>query len=395
MNTSVNPPAGTRPDAVVGETHSQTEVEQTSRPLRIVHSEAAVSFGGQEHRIFKEMRAMRKRGHHMELICRPEAQLVGRMRDEGFVVHTVPMGGIPNFVKGVATIRRILAQGRFDVLNTHSRKDTLIAALAGRLAGTPLIVRTRHLAIPIGSLLSYTWLPHKVVTVSDHVRQMVLDKGVSSGKVATIYSPVEPPPPIAHSTLREELKLSEQAVVVICVAVMREKKGHVFLIDSMKPLFDNYPDLHLVLVGAGSPTFEKVQQHVAASGLQQRVHLLGYRKDVPNLLAGADIFALATEQEASGTVYVEAQMSGLPVVGTDVGGVSEMMQDGRTGILVPLHDATALTQALDSLIRQPELREQMSRAAHKWLYDEGVFTPEMLAINTEAVYCKWLDDITI
>lgn len=388
MNTSATSPV-TREEP---QATPEAAVEQTARPLRIVHSEAAVSFGGQEHRIFKEMRAMRKRGHHMELICRPEAQLVARMRDEGFVVHTVTMGGIINFVKGVAAIRRILKQGRFDVLNTHSRKDTLIAALAGRLAGTPLIVRTRHLAIPIGSLLSYTWLPHKVATVSNHVRQMVLDKGVAPEKVATIYSPVEPPAPVAQSTLRTELGLSSSAIVVICVAVMREKKGHLFLIDSMKALFERYPDLHLVLVGAGSPTFEKVQKHIADSDLQQRVHLMGYRKDVPNLLAGSDIFALATEQEASGTVYVEAQMSGLPVVGTDVGGVSEMLRDGETGILVPLHDAAALTQALERLIQNPSLRTQMSQAAHKWLYDEAVFSPEMLAINTEAAYCKWLDE---
>ncbi len=390
MNTTLN--SSLNPHETKAVSNDSADVEKTSRPLRIVHSEAAVSFGGQEHRIFKEMRAMRKRGHHMELISRPEAQLVARMRDEGFVVHTVPMGGIPNFVKGVAAIRRILLQGRFDVLNTHSRKDTLIAALAGRLAGTPLIVRTRHLAIPIGSLLSYTWLPHKVATVSNHVRQMVLDKGVSPDKVATIYSPVEPPPPVAQSTLREELGLADSAIVVICVAVMREKKGHIFLIDSMKPLFERYPDLHLVLVGAGSPTFEKVQQHIATTHLEDRVHMMGYRKDVPNLLAGSDIFALATEQEASGTVYVEAQMSGLPVVGTDVGGVSEMLRNGETGTLVPLHDATALTQALDDLIRDPAKRRQMSEAAHKWLFDEAVFSPEMLAINTEAVYCKWLDE---
>ncbi len=390
MNTTLNP--SLNPQEAEAVSNDSADVEKTSRPLRIVHSEAAVSFGGQEHRIFKEMRAMRKRGHHMELICRPEAQLVARMRDEGFVVHTVPMGGIPNFVKGVAAIRRILVQGRFDVLNTHSRKDTLIAALAGRLAGTPLIVRTRHLAIPIGSLLSYTWLPHKVATVSNHVRQMVLDKGVSPDKVATIYSPVESPPPVAHSTLREELGLADSAVVVICVAVMREKKGHIFLIDSMKALFERYPDLHLVLVGAGSPTFEKVQQHIAVNHLENRVHMMGYRKDVPNLLAGSDIFALATEQEASGTVYVEAQMSGLPVVGTDVGGVSEMLRNGETGTLVPLHDAGALTQALDDLIRDPAKRRQMSEAAHQWLFDEAVFSPEKLAINTEAVYCKWLDE---
>ncbi len=158
---------------------------------------------------------------------------------------------------------------------------------------------------------------------------------------------------MAHSTLRDELGLSDSAIVVICVAVMREKKGHVFLINSMKPLFERYSDLHLVLVGAGSPTFEKVHKHIADSGLQARVHLMGYRKDVPNLLAGSDIFALATEQEASGTVYVEAQMSGLPVVGTNVGGVAEMLKDGETGILVPLHDAAALTLALDKLIQDP------------------------------------------
>src|SRR3546814_19065585 len=93
------------------------------KPLRIIHSEAAVSFGGQEHRIFKEMLAMRERGHHLELVCQPQAQLVGRLRGEGFTVHTVPMKGNINFVKGVGKIRTILREGKFDVLNTHSRTE--------------------------------------------------------------------------------------------------------------------------------------------------------------------------------------------------------------------------------------------------------------------------------
>lgn len=101
----------------------------TDQPLRILHSEAAVSFGGQEHRILKEMLAMRERGHHIELACRPEAQLVERMRALGFTVHTVPMGGLGNFVRGVLKFRKILKQGRFDVLNTHSRKDTADSGL--------------------------------------------------------------------------------------------------------------------------------------------------------------------------------------------------------------------------------------------------------------------------
>jgi glycosyltransferase involved in cell wall biosynthesis len=360
------------------------------RSLRIVHSEAATSFGGQEGRIFKEMTAMRARGHHMEAICQPKALLAERLSDAGFTVHTLEMDGVANYLKGIATIRGILREGRFDVLNTHSRRDTVIAAPAARLAGTPLIVRTRHLSNKVGSLWSYTRLPHRVTTVSDHVRQHLIDRGVPAEKVATVYSPIVLPPPVERSTLREELGLADDDIVVGCVAVMRATKGHKDLIDAIAPLMASRPKLHLVFVGGGSPVFEQTQAFVVELGLQDRIHLMGMRRDVPNLLAGFDLFALATQQEASGTVYVEAQASGLPVIGTDVGGVSEMFRDGETGILVPPRDARALTGALQRLIDDAGLRRSMGEAGRKMVWEEGVFSPARLAETTEAVYAKWL-----
>lgn len=360
------------------------------QPLRILHAEAAVAFGGQEHRIFKEMHAMRARGHHIEAVCQPHAQLVSRLRDAGFTVHTVPMGGFVKYLKGVCAVRRILREGNYDVVNTHSRIDTLIAGTAGRLAGTPLIVRTRHLASKVGSMLSYTWLPHRVTTVSDYVRRYLISRGVPAEHTATLYSPVVLPPPVEHSTLRHELGLAADDVVVGCVAVMRAAKGHKNLIDAIRPLMDARPNLHMVFVGSGSPTFENTQAYIKDLGLQDRIHLMGTRRDVPNLLAGCDLFALATEQEASGTVFVEAAAAGLPVVGTDVGGVSEMMRDGVTGILVPLDDQPALRHALERLIDDPILRRQMGEAGRRMVWDEGVFSPARLAENTEAVYRKWL-----
>jgi len=360
------------------------------QPLRILHTEAAVAFGGQEHRIFKEMHAMRARGHHVEALCQPQAQLVPRLRDAGFTVHTVPMGGLVNYLKAVAVVRKLLKQRHYDVVNTHSRIDTLIAGTAGRLAGTPLIVRTRHLASKVGSMLSYTWLPHRVTTVSEYVRRYLISRGVPENHTATLYSPVVLPPPVEHSTLRGELGLAEDDVVVGCVAVMRAAKGHKSLVDAMRPLMATRPKLHMVFVGAGSPTFENTQAYIQELGLQDRIHMMGTRRDVPNLLAGFDVFALATEQEASGTVFVEAEAAGLPVIGTDVGGVSEMMRDGETGILVPLHDLPALQRALERLIDHPTLRKKMGDAGRKMVCDEGVFSPERLAENTEAVYRKWL-----
>jgi len=158
----------------------------------------------------------------------------------------------------------------------------------------------------------------------------------------------------------------------------------------MRPLMATRPKLHMVFVGSGSPTFENTQRYIQELGLQDRIHLMGTRRDVPNLLAGFDLFALATEQEASGTVYVEAEAAGLPVIGTDVGGVSEMMRDGVTGILVPVHDHAALQSALERLIDNPELRRQMGDAGRRMVWEEGVFSPARLAENTEAIYRKWL-----
>jgi len=359
-------------------------------PLRIVHSEAAVAFGGQERRIYKEMLAMRERGHTMEMICQPGTPLARHLEEAGFRVHPVPMAGKVNFMKGIARVASILKQGRFDVLNTHSRRDTIMAAAAARVAGTPLIVRTRHLANRVNSMLAYTWLPHRVTTVSEYVRRYLIERGVPPERVHTIYSPVVLPPESVQSTLRGELGLAEDDIVVGCVAVMRALKGHRTLVDAIAPLMATRRNLHLVFVGSGSPVFEQTRARVAELGLQGRIHLMGTRTDVPQLLAGFDLFALATEQEASGTVYVEAQASGLPVIGTDVGGVSEMMRPGVTGLLVPPRDVPALRAALERLIDDPGLRRRMGRAGHALIREEGLFSTERLALSTEQTYRRWL-----
>ena len=91
----------------------------TGGPLRILHTEAATAFGGQEFCIYKEMVAMRERGHHLEAVCQPHAELAQRLRDAGFTVHTVNMDGAINFMRSVAFVRRVAARGRFDVVNTH------------------------------------------------------------------------------------------------------------------------------------------------------------------------------------------------------------------------------------------------------------------------------------
>lgn len=361
--------------------------------LRILHSEAATGFGGQEHYIFRMMCMMRESGHHIEAACQPNSRLAEYLRAEGFTVHTFYMRGPLNYVKGVARMSRILARGHFDVVNSHSRRDTLLVGMAARLAGVPLIVRTRHLAKKIGSLLSYSRVPNRVITPSNFVRDMVIAKGVASGHVGVVPPAFDFPDPMPVPVLRTELGLPDEALIVGSVGVLRTEKGHAELIEAMAPIIGRHSRVHLVIVGGGHPGEENLQALVAAKNLGGNIHLLGTRSDVPALLPDFDVFALATYTEASGTVFVEAGAAGVPVVGTRVGGVPEMMHEGETGLLVPLFDIPALTEAIERLLMDPDLRRLMGRAGRKFCLEDGRFTRQAMARNTEACYRRWLKEL--
>lgn len=364
------------------------------RPLRIIHSEAATGFGGQERDIFIQMVAMREHGHHLEAICQPEAELASRLRKEDFMVHTLSMDGSWNYCRGVGYLNRLLRRSSIDVVNTHSRRDTMLVGLAARLAKVPLIVRSRHLARRPNSLISYTGIPHRIITCSEAVRQQLLARRVPSGHVTTVYSAVEKPAVRQAGKLRAELGLSDQAVIVGSVGVLRRAKGHVDLLAAMKPLLNKRSDLHLVIVGDGNPVYGQLQQEATQSQLSSQVHLLGRRDDVVDLLAGFDIFALATREEALGRVFIEAAAAGLPVVATDVGGVAETLVAGETGFLVPLDDTLALATAIQQLVDNPALRKKMGQAGQAFYQNADRFTTHAMVKGTEKCYRRWLAELS-
>lgn len=359
------------------------------KPLRIVFSEAATSYGGQEQYIHRLMLGLRDQGHHLEAICQPHAVLAQKLQEDGFKVHTLLTDGPKNFIKGVWQLRKVLSQGRFDVVNTNSRRDTMLVGTAARLAGVPLIVRSRHLAKKVGSLLSYTIVPHAVIACSEYVRSHLLDRGVKPSQVRVVYPSVPTDYASQGSTLRSELKLAANDIVITCVAVMRVQKGHKTLFAAVEPLLKAQPNVHLVLAGSGA-MLNELQQYAADHGLERRVHFLGMRSDIPNVLNGSDIFALATESESAGMVFVEAAMAGLPVVGTRVGGVPEMMVEFETGLLVPSNDPVALREALLRLINDEALRKTMGSAGRRFVQKGDKFSLQAMVSNTEQAYRYWL-----
>src|ERR1700676_1911892 len=301
------------------------------KALRILHSESSRGWGGQEHRTLKEMIILRARGHAVEVVCPVDARLGVRAKAEGFTVHHARMKGGAD-VSSMLAVKALLSRRKFDVLNTHSGHDSIVAGTAGRLAGTPLVVRTRHLALPISSLATYSWIPHRVIAVSQYVRKYLISAGVAEGRVKTIYDGILKPDAPSPSTLRAEVGLDSDAMVVGMVAIMRDKKGHEDLIEAARPMLAQRPNLHFVMAGDG-PWFEKIKDIVKRQGLADRIHLLGFRSDITNVLRGCDLFVLPTHQEALGQSYIEAMACGLPGIGTDVDGGPELNTHNANGLL--------------------------------------------------------------
>ncbi len=332
--------------------------------VTILHTESSLGWGGQEQRTLRECLGLRNLGMRAVVLCPPEAQLGRRAASAGIEVFSCRMRKSYD-LPAVLTILRVIREQAVDVVNTHSGRDSLLAGVAARLSPRrPAVVRTRHLAMPITSRISYSWLPHRVVTVSRYVKEYLAGEGVPGERLVVVPTGIDAgrfADGAAPGNLREELGLAPDVPLVGSVAVLRVKKGHRDLLEAVPSVLAEFPRAMFVIAGTG-PQEKNLRKAIDAMGLSGAVRLLGHREDVANVLLSLDLFVLPTVEEALGTAFVEAMAAGRAVVGCSVGGVPEVVDDGRTGLLVPPGDPPALGRAIRSLLADGELRRTMGEA---------------------------------
>jgi glycosyltransferase involved in cell wall biosynthesis len=360
--------------------------------MRVLHTESSTGWGGQENRTLNELITMRQRGHELAVLSRPGARILERAKEAGFATFAVDMRGAIDF-PAIFRLRRVIQDFRADIVNTHSSRDTQLAGMAARsiVGRRPRIVRTRHLALPITSKFTYSVLPDHVVTVSKFVENYLVEAGVPRAKITTVSTGVDfarYDRSTVAGDLRAELGLPADALLIGTVAILRAKKGHADILDAVPTVLQRFPDAHFVFAGDGAQT-ANLTARIAADGLGGRVHLLGLRRDVTNILASLDVFVLPTHQEALGTAFIEAGAMGLPAVASAVDGVPEVIQDGRTGLLVPVKNGAAIAEALCKLLADPVYRRGMGANAAEFVRRK--FSREAMAEGMERLYLQLLE----
>ncbi|KGN41386.1 glycosyltransferase [Knoellia aerolata] len=270
----------------------------------------------------------------------------------------------------VGDLRRALRD--VDVVHAHSP----VLASAARLVARTL-PRTRRPAVVVTE--HNEWTSHRTPTrllnaatagldarhwaVSDQVKETVWSP-LRDGYAVLIHG-IDPdtvrPDPGARSRLRAELGVADDEVLSLTVANLRRNKDYPNLLRGARIALDADPSLRFAAVGQG-PLADEVAALHASLGLGDRFLLLGYRRDVHDLMAAADVFTLASAHEGLPVAVMEAFAHGLPVVATEVGGLPHQVTDGVEGLLVPPADAAALARALVAVAADDDLRRRMGAA---------------------------------
>ncbi|WP_428488046.1 glycosyltransferase family 4 protein [Rhodopila sp.] len=357
------------------------------------------------HFLLPLMRAIRAEGHEVVGAC-AEGPLLDGVRAEGFRVIAVPFVRRLSPMAHIRVVRSLIAILRAekpDIVHAHMPISGFLARLAARAAGVPVVAYTCH-----GFLFNHAsssaprrvlsfimeWLAARAtdvfLTVSvaearDACRLRICKHAVAvgNGRDPSVFRP----DPAARARIRDGFGVTDDRVVVIAVSRLVWHKGYPELAAAIRSV----PDAELWVVGErlASDRGADMIAVLHAAGLGERLRLLGYRVDIAALLAAADIFTLPSRFEGLPMSVIEAMLTGLPVVATDVRGPAEQVEDGLTGLKVRAGDAVALASALRALTRDPGLRARMGQAGRQRAldhYDEANVLARTLDLLGLSVY---------
>ena len=361
--------------------------ELGTAPLRVVQLIAPSKIAGAERSTVSLCRGLTARGHQVSLLVKYSHQLIETARAEGVDAISMRFAGKLNLL-AVGRLARWFRRNRVDIVATQLSTASLWGTLAARWIGVPSVATVRAL----NSKTCYVYAD-RVIAVSQAVKEHLVEQGLPAHKIRVVYNGIDlsrfaPPPDL--SAAKTAIGLPGAALVVGVVAHLSPKKGHRWFLEAVAPLLAEWPDLRILLLGEGAER-AALEKQARALGMGERVHFSGFHPDVVPQMAALDALVLpAIDKEGFGRVLVEAGAMGKPVIGTDVGGIGEVIVPGQTGFVVAPRDAAALRNALGALLGDPQLRQKMGEAGRARALND--FSEKRMVEETERVYRELLSE---
>jgi glycosyltransferase involved in cell wall biosynthesis len=364
------------------------------RIWRIAHSEASLGWGGQEHRVYAELKGFQKRGHPVWLLAPESARVYGRAKEAGIGVEPIRRKKL-SFMLEAMRISSWLKREKIDVLNTHSSADGWLVGIAGRMAKVPLLIRSRHIDVSYPN----RWLSkHAFTTLADHVlttSQKITAHfqstfQLSDDRITTLPTGIDVQSfqPDGPKSALITGSGSQNIPAVAMISVLRSWKGHDTFLDAIKRLQAEGFAARYFIVGDG-PQQPLLTEKIKNAGLSGVIQLCGHREDVADILRALDVLVIAsTQHEGVPQIGLQALASKTAVVGSDVGGTPEIIREGETGRNFPAGNGEALAKAIKETIRQKDQTRLYVENGRRLVEKEHSI--EVMLDKLESLYRRYL-----
>lgn len=342
-----------------------------------------------------ELIGFQQRGCTVSLLAHPQSKILERAKEAGIPSQTCTFDRrlLPYEVLRLALW---LKREKVQIVNTHSSRDGWVVGLASRLAGVPLVLRTRHIDVidrsPRISKHKFTLLADHALTTSQKITDHICNTyHLAENRVSTLPTGILLSK-FDSSGPKAELPVNSgpgSAPVVGMVSVLRGWKGHEVFFDAIRRLRESGRDFQYVVVGGGAP-IETFMAMAQTHGVADVVKFTGHREDIAEVLRALDVLCIPSlKHEGVPQIGLQALACGTPVVGSACGGIPEIILEGQTGRIFPIGDAAAMAARIAEAIDQPERTKQMSRAGRTLV--ETKYSRDIMLDRLDEIYRHHLD----
>jgi glycosyltransferase involved in cell wall biosynthesis len=370
-------------------------------PVPIVHIQKMKGACGSENHLLSLLGGLDKTRFepHYWILVEPGdrfPEYVSRLAKDGVRSLEIPIRA--DFDPGlIVRLVRHLRRLRPGLVHTHLIHADLHGTVAAVLAGVPVRVSSRH---NDDRFRTRPWIrllnrgianrQHRIVGishwVSDFVRRV---EGIGREKVVTIHYGLDDlaTPGADRSFLKEKYGIPDGRRLLITLGRLTEQKGQIHLIRALPKIVDRFPDVLLVMMGEGDLR-ETYRSEIGRLGLTEAVRMLGYVSPPGPVLRCGEMFVHPSLWEGFGLVLLEAMAYRIPIVASRVSAIPEIVEDGKTGLLVPPGDSEALADAVIRLLDRPEEGRTMGKKGRDRL--EAEFSVKKMVMETERLYDRLL-----
>jgi len=342
--------------------------------LRILQISSASSFGGGERYVADLTNALSERGHDLYLAVRPHSPLVEHVRLSPPKIKTLRLRNALD-VQSAHELARLVRKHEIEVVHAHMARDYSLAAYAARRNRDTKFVVTRHVMFPLNRLHRQTLArAHRVIAVSNAVaRELRKERLTSDDRIAVVHNGIDTDrfARVLNNFDRAEFLRSKglpsDGLLVGSIGELRTLKRHDDFIRAAAKIAERFPQTHFVLAGVDTSSTGEVRKQleriVTELHLRDRFHFLGWLEEAEKLLAALDVFVSASETESFGLAIAEAMAAGTAVVATATDGASEVIEDQKTGVIVPIANVAAMAAAIVALLAEDDQRTQLGLRA--------------------------------